>query len=222
MKLSEAELLIFDLDGTVADTLEGLAAGVRLALAECGYPPRDDDHVRRSIGNGPLMLCRRALPDDLYDDSEAAARLLTSFRRAYEQTCLMTKSPYDGMTEVLLELRRKGYRLALLSNKMDNLVGKMIDRIFPAGLFDRAWGTTSDRKGKPDPAGALDLCRELGVDPSRAVMIGDGETDYRVSVAAGLGGHVMVTWGFRPRASLEEAGASVFVNTPAELGELFK
>lgn len=220
MRYDNVRLLLFDLDGTLADTLEGISLGIRMALSECGYPPRDNDYVRRAIGNGPVMLCRRVLPDELYDDTEAAERLLAVYRRTYAETYRMTTEPYAGIRETVAKLRREGFLLAVLSNKQDELVSDMTNRLFPDGEFVRAWGTTAERRGKPDPAGALALCRELGVSPSDTVMIGDGETDYAVSVNAGMRGHILVTWGFRPRAALEAAGGVVFADTPAQIAEL--
>lgn len=221
MNYRNAKLLIFDLDGTLADTLEGIAAGVNAALAECGYPPRTAEHIRRSIGNGPLMLCRRVLPDALYDDTAAAERLYPVYRRAYTQTYRMTREPYAGLREVLAALKKRGYLIAVLSNKQDELVADMTARLFPEGEVTAAWGTNEQRHGKPDPAGALELCQALGVKPEEAVMIGDGETDYAVSVRAGMMGHVIVTWGFRPREALEAVGATNYADTAEELLQYF-
>lgn len=217
---SRAKLLCFDLDGTLADTLDGICEGVRMALEKLGYPPRDEAHVRRSIGNGPMMLCRRVLPDEKYNDLEAAAQLLEVYRGTYAETYRMTQVPYDGMYEAVAELKARGYTLAVLSNKQDELVGDMVERIFPNGEFSLAWGTTAARKGKPDPAGLLDVCRTLGFGPEETVMIGDGETDYAEAVNAGLCGSIIVTWGFRSKEDLAAAGATVFADSPADIVRL--
>ena len=213
---------IFDLDGTLADTISAIAAGMNLALREMGLPERTVEHVRSSIGDGARMLCRRMLPADLYSDDELTDRLLSTYHRTYGETYLDTRENYPGINEAVSELKRRGYTLAVLSNKQDLYVRNLISVLFPDGEFSLAFGDKHGRPRKPDPTGATELCSALGIPASQAVMIGDGETDIRVAAAAGLAGCVTVSWGYRPMDKLLEAGADTVIDTAGELLNLFQ
>ena len=217
-----AKLLIFDLDGTLADTISAITDGMNLALDECGLPRRSVDHVRRSLGDGARMLCRRMLPPELFNDDALTDCLLETYNRTYGLTYMNTRENYTGISETVRELKRRGYILAVLSNKQDVYVKNMISSLFPEGEFSLSFGNTPERHRKPDPAGAIELCRALGISPEDAVMIGDGETDVRAAQNAGFAANVTVTWGYRPIDLLRSCGADIFVDRPEELLELFQ
>lgn len=222
MNTERVKLLIFDLDGTLADTIFAIAAGMNLALREMGLPERTVEHVRSSIGDGARMLCRRMLPEKLFSDDELTDRLLVTYHRTYGETYLDTRENYPGISDAVRELKRRGYLLAVLSNKQDPYVKNLIAGLFPDGEFSLAFGDKTGRPRKPDPTGATELCSALGIPASQAVMIGDGETDVRVAAAAGLAGCVTVSWGYRPMDKLLEAGADTVIDSADELLDIFK
>lgn len=216
-----AKLLIFDLDGTLADTIPAITDGMNLALDECGYPRCNNDHLRRSIGNGARMLCRRMLPVELYDDDQAVDQLLRIYDRAYGLTYMNTTENYPGISRVISELKRRGYQLAVLSNKQDPYVRDLISALFPDGEFSIAMGDLPGRARKPDPDTALKICSSLGISPDETVMIGDGETDVMVAKNAGFASGIAVSWGYRPIHLLREAGADVIIHSAEQLLDLF-
>lgn len=214
--LKNTKLIVFDLDGTLADTVPSIARGVNLALAECGYPEREFEYIRRAIGDGPRMLCRRTIPDQLSDDDAAVDAMLAVYHSAYARTHLDVKVPYDGYYEVIPQLRRRGYRLAVLSNKQDSFTAGIISGLFPGGEFETTLGAIPGKPIKPDPSGLYEICRRLGVAPAETAVVGDGDTDIHVAEAAGADS-VSVAWGYRSRDALIAAGARRFAERPADL-----
>ena len=213
------KLIIFDLDGTLADTADSIKEAAASALAELDFPARDEAHVRRSVGNGATKLCLRILPEDSRDD-ETVARLLDAYERHYSVTYTHVRELYPEMSETIEELHRRGYLMAVFSNRQDAYVKELCRRLLPDGYFSVAEGQLEGRPIKPDPATALDICRRLGVSPSDAVMVGDGETDAELALRGGLT-PVSVTWGFRTREQIAAAGGYIFATHPAELLEIF-
>ncbi len=216
----QARLLIFDLDGTLADTISAIAEAVNMALTSLGMPTRSDEHVRASIGNGARMLCRRTLPENARDDG-TIDRMLDAYEAAYAKTHIHTRFMYPGMAEAIGELHARGYVIAVLSNKQDEYVKNLCGQFFPSGLLLTAMGQRADIPIKPDPAPGLEICRLAGISPRETAMIGDGDTDIQMALAAGMT-PVSVSWGFRSREQLNEAGGKIFVDSPAELITLFE
>lgn len=214
------KLIIFDLDGTLADTVGSITEAMNAALAEMGLPARDEDYIRRSVGNGARLLCIRVLPEDKRDDA-TVSRLLEIYNRTYGETYMHVHELYPGMAESLRELHSRGYMMAVFSNKQDAYVKELCASLLPAGWFGAAEGQLDGRPIKPDPATALEICARLGVSPSDAVMVGDGETDVELSLRGGLT-PVSATWGFRSREALEAAGGKIFVAHPYELPDIFE
>ncbi len=214
-------LIVFDFDGTLADTIPAISAAVNAALESLGYPTRDGEHIRRSVGDGARTLCRRVLPDELYDDIKALDRLAEVYHNATKEYFGITDKPYDGFYEVTNELLRRGYTLAVYSNKPDVFVSTLVNKLFPDGRFSLARGALPKVPVKPAPDGLLSICSELGFTPEDTTMVGDGDTDVTVAKNAGTK-CVSVTWGFRTRAELEAAGGEIFADSPYELLDIFK
>lgn len=199
--------IIFDLDGTLLDTLEDLADGVNYALTVHGYPSRSIDEVRQFVGNGAGRLIR--LATDGGKDQEA---VLATFQDYYGGHCRRKTGPYAGILPALEGLKRK-YALGIVSNKPDGAVKTLCREYFPGVL---AMGETADCPRKPDPAMVRRAMAALGTE--ECVYVGDSEVDVQTGKNAGLP-CLSVLWGFRGEAFLRAAGAEHFCHTPRELEE---
>lgn len=192
------DLVIFDLDGTILDTLDDLAAAANHALRQGGFPTRTRDEVRRFVGNGVANLMRRAVPEGTPEDVTMA--LLREFRAYYASHLSVHTAPYPGVEAMLRALNAAGVRCAVNSNKPDEAVkalcGKFYDGLFAAVLGERA-GTPR----KPAPDGARMIMRETGAAPERTLYVGDGDADILTAENAGVDG-AWVSWGFRTREEL--------------------
>lgn len=212
------DTIIFDLDGTLLDTLEDLKNAVNYALAEMGWPARSLDEVRRFVGNGVAKLMERAVPDGT--GPADTARALDHFKTYYALHSKDKTAPYPGIPEALKALRDKGCRLSVVSNKFDAAVRELARDYFP-GLMDLAAGE-NEAGGvpkKPDPTMVLRTMAALGSDPDRAVYVGDSDVDLETAKNAGLP-CISVTWGFREEGFLREHGATTFIHQPSELVDL--
>ena len=201
-------LAILDLDGTLLDTLDDLAASVNFALGQVGRPPRSRAEIETFVGEGARLLLERAVAPH----AELAAPALAAWWRHYDTHCLDRTRPFPGIPALLT---RSGRRLAVHTNKPGRVARRILAGL---GLLDRfALVTGGDEAPrKPDPAGTLDLMRRLGARPEETVFIGDSPTDVRTARAAGVT-MVAVTWGFRPVAELRAAGAVHVVERVAGL-----
>ena len=206
---------IFDLDGTLLDTLTDLAASVNYALRSHSMPTHDRDAVQRFVGDGVRVLMERAVPDGASNpDFEA---VLATFRRHYMEHSLDTTRPYEGIPELLAELRRRGCRTAVVSNKFYAATQELCRHFF-ASTIEVAIGEHEAQgiRKKPAPDTVLEALRQLGVGREGAVYVGDSDVDVATAKACGIP-CVSVLWGFRDRHFLVEHGATRFVSTPAEL-----
>lgn len=211
--MSRYSAVIFDLDGTLLNTLDDLADAANYALARMGWPRRTTDEVRRFVGNGVRLLIRRAAPPG---SSEAdQARCLAIFKERYAAHMEDKTAPYPGIPELLLALRDRGCRTAVVSNKFDAAVKGLCARYF-GDLVDAAAGESEQAPKKPDPAMVLLALEKLGIPAPSAVYVGDSDVDIQTARNAGMD-CVSVTWGFRDRGFLTEHGAAVFADTPEEL-----
>ena len=211
------DTIIFDLDGTLLDTLEDLKNSVNVAMKEFGYPPRTLDEVRSFVGNGAGELIRLALPGGF--ENPNFDEVLAFFRADYAKNCNILTAPYNGVCEAMSALKADGRKLAIVSNKPDAAV-KTLSELYFSGLADIAAGEDEAHgiRRKPWPDSVESALRQLGADKSSAVYVGDSEVDIATSRNAGLP-CISVTWGFRTRAQLEAAGAEVYADTPEELTE---
>ena len=204
---------IFDLDGTLLDTLEDLYLAVNAALARHSLPGRSRDKVRMFVGNGVEMLVRRAVPAGT--DEETTLATLSDFKEIYAATCEDHTGPYDGILPMLTALREKGVRVAVVSNKFDAATKRLCAKYF-GDLVEVAIGERQSVHKKPAPDTVLEALRELGVTAAGAVYIGDSDVDIETAVNCGMP-CISVTWGLRDEVFLAEHGASTLVHTPSEL-----
>ena len=206
---------IFDLDGTLLDTLTDLAASCNYALRTHGMPEHSIDDVRRFVGNGVRLLMERAVPGGAgHPDFEAT---FATFREHYMQHSLDTTRPYPGIPEVLAELKKRGCRLAVVSNKMMAATVELCHHFFP-DTIEVAIGENEAAgiRKKPAPDTVFAALKELGVEKDGAVYVGDSDVDFKTSVNAGIP-CVSVLWGFRDRGFLIQHGAKTFISAPSEL-----
>ena len=206
---------IFDLDGTLLDTLGDLAASTNYALRTHGMPEHSVDDVRRFVGNGVRKLMERAVPQGA--DNPAFNEAFTAFREHYMEHALDTTRPYDGILETLKELRRQGCRIAVVSNKMMAATQELCRHFFP-DTVEVAIGEHEAEgiRKKPAPDTVIAALRELGVGKEGAVYVGDSEVDIETARNSGLP-CISVLWGFRDRDFLLQHGAKTFISTPSEL-----
>lgn len=207
------DTVLFDLDGTLLDTLEDILAAANYTLREMGYPERTLTEMRRFVGNGAEMQVRRAFGAGA--DEALIQRALIRYKAYYAAHCREKTRPYDGVPELLAELKRRGYRLAVVSNKPDEAVRPLAAQYF-GGLMEVAMGETAQRRRKPAPDMVNDAIAALGADRSRAVYVGDSEVDIETARNAGIP-CISVCWGFRDREQLMEAGAAEIAATAPEL-----
>lgn len=205
--------VLFDMDGTLLDTLADMAAAVNHILSVHGYPLRTVEEVRAFVGNGARKLMERALPPDVTGDAFEA--LLEEYRQWYEAHACVKTAPYPGVPAVLAALHRAGVRCAVVSNKPDGATRELAARFFP-GL--PAFGQQEGIPAKPAPDMVYHALAELGVEASAAAYVGDSEVDVALARNAKLP-LVAVSWGFRGREALEEAGAALVVDDAATLLE---
>lgn len=210
------QLIIFDLDGTILDTLEDLMISLNDALWKNGFPKRSLSEVRRFVGNGIGMLIRRAVPQDA---SQAAIDAVQAdFTAHYKEHCADHTRPYDGITELMQALHDAGCGIAVVSNKADYAVQDLCRQYFP-GLIDIAIGEKEGIRRKPEPDSVLEVIRQMGFSKEHTVYIGDSEVDIRTAESACIDA-IIVEWGFRDRAFLMEQGAMQLAATPKELEHL--
>lgn len=204
---------IFDLDGTILDTIDDLANTMNYVLEINGYPLRTRDEVQARVGNGILNLIIKALPEAVSEQRQK--ELLTEFREHYAIHCADYTKPYEGIPELLHSLKEKGVTLAVVSNKADFAVKELCQQYFP-GIFDVTVGEREGVRKKPAPDSVNEVLRILKCNPEDAVYIGDSEVDVATAVNAKMAG-LFVLWGFRSRETLLQAGAETLISKPEEL-----
>jgi len=214
------EAVIFDMDGTLLDTLKEIADAMNAALATLGYPPHDYDAYREYVGYGMDVLARRVLPDGDNNDDALVGRLVEAMRVIYGRDHAFLSRPYNGIPELLDSLAEKGVHMTILSNKPDEFTRAMAERLLDRWHFEIVRGIIPGGPRKPEPIAALEMARTLGIDPLRVVFMGDSAIDMRTAAAAGMF-PVGVLWGFRTRKELEENGAKLLIDHPRRLLELF-
>ena len=205
--------ILFDLDGTLLNTLDDLTDSVNAALSAGGYPPRGTDEVRGFIGNGISKLIERAVPPGTSKEAQRLA--LGHFREYYGKNMQAKTRPYDGVIEMLQAVASRGIRMAVVSNKPDSEVRPLVQEIFGRWI-SYSHGDLEGLPPKPAPDGALRMLKALGVPADQTFFVGDSDIDIETAHAAGLFS-VGCSWGFRSRETLEKAGADAIIEAPAQL-----
>ena len=208
--------VIFDLDGTLLDTLKDLANSVNYALREFGYPERTIDEVRRFVGNGVIKLMKRAAPDGI--DEEAFEKCFNAFRSHYLEHMYDNTKPYEGIMEMLSILKEKGVKTAVVSNKLHSGVVGLCEDFF-GGQLTSAYGVNTEDERKPQPKNVLRALADLGVGAEETVYVGDSGVDVQTAKNAGLK-CIGVTWGFRSEEELLEAGAEYIAHSAEETADI--
>ena len=207
------DTIIFDLDGTLLNTLEDLRDSLNDILIKNGFEARSLEDVRRFVGNGVKNLVRLSIPE--YCSEEELTLILEAFKEHYKNNMQNKTRPYNGIMELLLDLHRYGYKLAIVSNKFDTAV-KSLSNTYFGSLISVAIGETAQIRRKPAPDSIYTAVKELGSELSKAILVGDSETDVKTAKNAGIP-CIGVTWGFRCREVLRAEGADFLIDTPREL-----
>ena len=205
---------IFDLDGTLLDTLQDLANSVNYALRKHDMPEHSIDDIRRFVGNGVRKLMERAVPEGEQNPQFEAT--FATFRQHYMEHSLDTTRPYDGIPELLRALKQKGCRLAVVSNKMMEATQELCAHFFPEIEVAIGEHEAEGIRKKPAPDTVREALRQLGCDKHGAVYVGDSDVDIMTARNSGLP-CISVLWGFRDRQFLTAHGATTFVSHPSEL-----
>ena len=212
------QAVIFDLDGTLLDTLDDLAASANRALKANGFPPHPHDAYRWFIGDGSAVLIERALPPEKRSPDIIAA-CLASLLDDYNQNWHSATRPYDGIPELIDALRQRGQGMSVVTNKPHRFTGLMIDHYLESVPFRAVLGQRDGIPKKPDPRQALDAAAAMHVSPSKCIFLGDSAVDMETALRAGML-PVGASWGFRPTRELIDAGAAHVIDHPLALLEL--
>lgn len=210
------EAVLFDLDGTLTDTLEDLKNSVNFALSQFGFPERSIDEVRSFVGNGVRRLVFLSVPEGT--DEKTAEDCLAVFKAYYKEHSLVNTKPYDGIIPMLERLRKNGFRTAVVTNKMDSAAQDIV-RIFFDDLIDAAVGQIDGVAQKPEPDGIFLALEKLGVEKEKSLYVGDSEVDCKTAENAGIP-CIGVSWGFRDCSVLEANGAAAVIDRPEGLFDL--
>jgi phosphoglycolate phosphatase len=213
--LDQFKGVIFDLDGTLLDTLADIANAANSVLAQHGFPTHPLSQYRTYVGEGVRVLMSRALPLPHRDEATLNA-CLTTMKVEYVRHLNQTARPYPGIPELLDELRRRNLLLAVLSNKPDEYAAPCIHDFFGLSLFNPILGLRSDRPRKPDPAGAFEIAAQWGATAPTILYLGDSGTDMMTARNAGMF-PVGALWGYRDAEELTSAGAQRLLKKPADL-----
>lgn len=210
---------IFDLDGTLTDTLDSLVYSVNETMKELGLPGITTEQCRQFVGNGAKVLIEKTLRACGDEKLEHYEQAMSAYLRIFDENCTYHVIPYGGVTGLLEDLKAGGMRLAVLSNKPDRQAVHVVREIFGEGVFDRVYGQREGVPRKPDPAAVLQIASEFGAAPEETLYIGDSEVDLATGRAAGMK-TVLVSWGFRDREDLRSAGADLIVDSADEILEI--
>lgn len=212
--------ILFDLDGTLLNTLDDLADSVNIILRECGLPEHPVEAYRYFVGEGASVLISRVLPES-HRDAVTHARCLTRFREVYAVRWNLKTRPYKGIIDVLRQVHDLGIRMAVLSNKPHDATLQCVAELLAPIPFDIVQGQQEGIARKPDPGGALSIARSLHLTPGEWWYVGDTATDMQTASAAGMFA-VGVAWGFREKHELWENGARTILETPHDLVKLIQ
>ncbi len=208
--------VLFDLDGTLLDTIEDLTDSMNAALQTLGFPGHSVSECKTLVGEGIEHFARRALPPAEAENAARVARTMDLMRAEYRTRWSRKTRPYDGIPALLDELAARGLKLAVLSNKADDFTRMMVGHYFPQTEFAEVLGAKAGQARKPDPSPALDVASALGIGPAEIIFLGDTKTDMETASRAGMV-PVGALWGFRSAEELLASGARYLISRPAEL-----
>lgn len=211
--------VIFDFDGTIADTVSALREAINLTMRKHGYPEHTEKEIQSYINNGARELVRRAMPEGLQKDEALVDRVFADYNEDYGRVYMHTDRAYDGIPELIRDLHEQGLKIGVLSNKQHVFVQKLSKQVLLPGTYDTAQGVVAGKPTKPHPYLSRLVAEDLGVRPEECVMIGDSDVDILTAKNAGMT-HVGVSWGYRDEAFLRAHGAENIAHTPAELKEI--
>ena len=212
--------VLFDLDGTLLDTVQDLADSVNTVLRRFGFPEHDVQAYKYFVGDGVEELARRALPEG-HRDQATLAKSMAAIREEYSHRWANNTRPYQGIPELLDALSAADVRMAILSNKPDDSTRATVSRLLPGWRFHPVVGASASVPMKPDPGGALAIARSLNLPPVAFIYLGDTATDMKTARAAGMYA-VGALWGFRTAAELTQNGAQTIIEKPGHLLELLR
>jgi phosphoglycolate phosphatase len=210
--------ILFDLDGTLLDTLEDLADSANRVLSAGGFPQHQLEAYRYFVGDGLAMLITRALPEDQRNE-EIIRDCLDAFLKDYRRNWKVKTKPYKGITGLLDALTTRGIRMAVLSNKLHDFKRLCVSEFLFNWQFEAVFGQRENVPPKPDPTGALEIAERLNLVPSEFLYLGDSAVDMKTAVAASMF-PVGVTWGFRTADELQKNGCKVLIDQPQEVLDL--
>lgn len=208
-----SKAILFDLDGTLVNSIYDIAAAMNYALESLGQPTFETQRYYKMVGNGMKNLCRRALAEDKQTLLE---ELLQRYNARYLAHCCDLTQVYDGVPQLLRELKKRGYKLALITNKPADQAKNVMETLLPAAPLDVIWGQQPPFAVKPDPTVYFHVCELLGVEPKDTLYCGDSDVDIQFAHNAGAKG-LGCLWGFRGEAELKAAGADLLAETPLEI-----
>jgi len=207
--------VIFDLDGTLVNSLEDIADSMNTVLREYGFPTHGLTEYRAFVGRGMRNLVARSLPEDSRDETRIAL-CRDSLLKEYGMNCLKKTRPYEGITELIDGLDRRRMVRAVFSNKIDHLTKRIVEALFPGRPFPVVVGAGAGMPEKPDPAGVLSVARQLGIEPEHLIYVGDSDVDMETAHNAGMY-PAGALWGFRTKEELAAHGAGSLIEHPPDL-----
>lgn len=213
------EAIIFDLDGTLLNTINTIEYYCNRALASCGFKPHSADEYKLFVGNGAKLLVERAMSAEREWTQSEFEKVFSVYNELYNADTLYLTEPYSGIIDMLRELKKTGIKTAVLSNKPHFATEDVVKTVFGDDLFDVVQGAVDGVPLKPDPTAAFNIMKKLGVTPERTMFAGDTKVDIATGKGAGLYS-VGVLWGFRGEAELTAAGADVIINSPEKITEI--
>ena len=207
---------IFDMDGTLIDSLEDLTDSVNEAMAHYGFKSHTLEECRYFVGNGARKLIERSIPKDKASYSDFVSEVLEYYNGCYKRHLTNKTHPYDGILDMLKRLQEKNISLGVCTNKQQFAADEIISAMFPDNMFGAVIGDQKGLPRKPDPAKVLKIAAQFKIKPERVAYFGDTSVDMETAHNAGFLS-IGVTWGFRPKSELIESGAEIIINHPSEL-----
>ena len=214
--MSIIKTIVFDMDGTVLNTIDDLTVSMNYVLDKFNMPGHTMEEYRMFFGNGIEFALRKSVPEDT--PSDVIKEMISVFKEHYDIHCLDNTKPYDGILSLMNELKQQGYKMAIVSNKIDSAVKELNEKFF-SGVVDVAIGEKPGIKRKPAPDTVLEALKELKSNINEAVYVGDSEVDFATAQNSGLP-CISVLWGFRDRKYLEDIGADTFAEKPEDIIKL--